>query len=126
MLIRHDVVLDVAVHRCGNLGYSCLQFAKKLHQPLAVIALGKPFTVRDSTPVKLGIWVEEPVGCDQFDAGVFRPAMKQCLQNTGRGAFAHGNAARDANHIWHLWCNRSQERGRHTMKVLCRADIQVE
>ena len=124
--VRQHVVNHMAIHGCRNFGCSCFDVTHKLQQAFGVVTFWKPFAIHQPAFFKHGIRIQKTVGGYQFDARMLWPTHQKRLQNSCRSAFTDRNAARNANHIGHLWRHRAKKRRRHAMQVLRRRNIQVQ
>jgi hypothetical protein len=95
--------------RCG----SCDEPEKGL----AVVALGKPLSIHETTLFEDRVRVEESICRDQVHPRVMRPASQKRLENTGNRRFPDGHRARhpDDERLWMRLsaqkrvCDRRQE-----------------
>ncbi len=87
-LIGNDVVDKVGVNRRFDLLVTSADVGDKLHQMADVVGFREPLAAHQAALFQHLVGIEEAVGGDQLHPRMFRPALQQGLQNTGRGAFA--------------------------------------
>ena len=100
-LALNNVVNQVGVDRCGNLGGTALDVGHKLQQGHAVVGLWEALAVHDAAALKLGVGVEEPIGGDHLNLRSALPAAQQLLQQSRNRGFAHRNRAGNPDNKGH-------------------------
>lgn len=88
LLVGQDVIDQVGVDGGLDLLVAGADIGDKLHQMADVIRLGESLATHQATGFQLLVGKQEAVGGDQLHPGVLRPALQQCLKDTGRGALS--------------------------------------
>ena len=123
---RHDIVDQVPVHRNGNRFAARFHVRHRLHQPPQIIAFRKSLPLHEPPFLQDPVGKQESVRRDQVYPWVIRPPAEQGLQDPGRRAFTHRDAAADADDVGHLGGRLAEKHVHDPVQVLCRAHVQID
>lgn len=123
--VGDDVVAQVRVKRCADLGDSALHGGDKTEERPTIVGLGKALAFHQSQALKLCIWSEEAVGRDQFNVRCVLPTREQFSQEASGCRLADSDRTGDADHERSSTCPFAQKVACCSMEKACPSRVEV-